>query len=106
MKKYTDKQLADYLLEMRQRDGRSSFWRAFEKHKGQAILFFTIIAVFLVLGIFARIWAFPGFVFGYAVGILSRDRAYRKQLRSVWPFYLKTFDWLKIEKIARGEATD
>jgi hypothetical protein len=103
MKKYTDKELADYLLEMRQHNGRTPLWR--KKYRWRLVVFWLIIALFLVLGISSQSWGFFGFVLGFGVGIVFRDRAYRRQLDSIWPFYGKVIDWLKLEKIANGEPS-
>ena len=105
MKHYTDKQLADYLLDMRQRDGRASSWNRFKKDRWRLLLFFGLIAVLFCLGAFAQSWWFCGFVFGLVVGILSRDRAHVQQLQSIWPFYGRVIDWLKVEKIANEEPS-
>jgi len=105
MRKYTDKELADYLLEMRQHNGRAPSWRYFKKHRWRFVFFFSIIALLLALGVFAQAWGFCGFVFGLVLGILSRDRAHFQQLQAVWPFYGRVFDWLKVEKIAGGEPS-
>ena len=105
MKNYTDKELAHYLLEMRQRDGRTSLWSRFKKGRWRLILFFGFAFVLFGLGAFAQSWWFCGFVFGLVFGILSRDRAHVQQLQKIWPFYGKVIDWLKVEKIANEEPS-
>ena len=100
MKNYTDKELADYLLEMRQRGGRASSWSRFKKNRWRLILFFGFAIVLSGLGAFARSWWFCGLIFGLVFGILSRDRAHVQQLQKIWPFYGKVIDWLKVEQIA------
>jgi hypothetical protein len=68
-------------------------------------MFFGVAVVLLGLGAFAQSWSFCGFIFGLAFGILSRDRAHSQQLQSIWPFYGRVIDWLKVEKIASGEPS-
>ena len=105
MKKYTGKELADYLLEMRQHNGRAPSWGYFRKHKWRMVLLVGFYALLVGIGVIAQSWWFCGFVFGMAVGIFSRDRAHIQQQRSVWPFYDKVIDWLKVGKIAGGEPS-
>jgi len=105
MKNYTDKELADYLLEMRQRDGHASSWRYFKQNRWRLIMFFGFAVALFGLGVFAKSWWFCGFIFGLVFGILSRDRVYVQQLQTVWPFYSKVIDWLKVEKIANEEPS-
>jgi hypothetical protein len=105
MKKYTDKELADYLLEMRQRDGRASLWNRFKKNRWRFVLFFGLPIVLFGLGAFAQSWGFCGFIVGMVWGILARDRAHVQQLQKIWPFYGRVIDWLKVEKIANEEPS-
>jgi hypothetical protein len=105
MKKYTDKELADLLLEMRQHNGRAPSWGYFKKHPARMVLFIGFIVVLIGLGVFAQSWGFCGFILGLVLGIFSRDRANNQQLRLVWPFYGKVIDWLKVERIANGEPS-
>ena len=105
MKHYTDKELADYLLEMRRYGGRARLRNYFQKYKWRLISFFALVIILFVLGVFAQSWWFCGFIFGLVFGILSRDRAHVRQLNTVWPFYGKVIDWLKVEKIANGEPS-
>jgi hypothetical protein len=105
MKNYTDKQLADYLLAMKQSDGRASSRRYFQKNRWRLILFFGFAVVIFGLGAFAQSWGLCGFIIGLVFGILSRDRAYIQQLQKIWPFYGKVIDWLKVEKIANEEPS-
>jgi hypothetical protein len=105
MKNYTDKELADYLLDMKQRDGRASSWNRFKKDRWRIILFFGFAIVFWGLGAFAQSWWFCSFIAGLVLGILSRDRAHVQQLQRIWPFYGKVIDWLKVEKIANEEPS-
>jgi len=105
MKKYTEKELADFLLEMRQHNGRAPSWGYFKKHAARMFLLIGLVIVFFGLGVLAQSWGFSGFVFGLIVGIFSRDRAHTQQLQAVWPFYDKIIDWLKVERIANGEPS-
>lgn len=105
MKTYTDKELADYLLEMRQRDGRASSWGRLKKNRWRLVLLSGFVVVLLGLGVVAQSWGVSGFVFGLVVGMLSRDRAHVEQLQRIWPFYGRVIDWLKVEKIANGEPS-
>lgn len=106
MKHYTDKELADYLLAMKQSDGRASSRRYFQKYRWHLILFFGFAAFVFGLGAFAQSWGLCGFIIGLVLGILSRDRAYIQQLQKIWPFYGRVIDWLKVEKIASGEPNE
>ena len=105
MKNYTDKELADYLMEMKQRDGRASLKSYFKRNRWRLLLFFGVAVVLFGFGAFAQSWWFCGFIFGLVFGILSRDRAHSQQLQRVWPFYGRVIDWLKVEKIASGEPS-
>jgi hypothetical protein len=105
MKQYTDKELADHLLEMRRCDGRASLRSYFKRNGWRLFLFFGFVIVLLGLGLFAQSWGFCGFIFGLVFGILSRDRAHAQQLQKIWPFYGRVIDWLKVEKIAGGEPS-
>jgi hypothetical protein len=105
MKIYTDKQLADYLLEMRQRDGRASSWSRFKKNRWRIVLFFGLSLVLCGLAAFGQAWWLCGFIFGLVFGILSRDRSHVQQLQRIWPFYDKVIDWLKVEKISHEEPS-
>ena len=105
MKTYTDKELADYLLELRQRDGRVSLWGHLRKSRWRLVLFFGFVVVFFGLGVLAHSWWFCGFIFGLVVGMLSRDRAHIEQLQRIWRFYGRVIDWLKVEKIANDEPS-
>ena len=105
MKKYTDKELADYLLEMKRRDGRSSLRSYFKRNGWRVPLFFGAAVVFFGLGAFAQSWGFCGFIFGLVLGILSRDRAHSQQLQRIWPFYGRVIDWLKVEQIANDKPS-
>jgi hypothetical protein len=102
MKNYTDKELADYMLEMRQKNGQTP-WRYRMTSRGRWVYFFGLVGLLLAIGVFARSVAFCGFVVGMAVGIFSRDGAYVRQYRAVWPFYAKVIDWPKVERIADGQ---
>src|SRR5215471_19992409 len=106
MKGYTDKQLAEYMLEMRQHNGRAPSWGYLKKHALRMLLFIGFVVVLSGVGVFAQAWWLSGFVLGYSVGIFSRDRGYGGQLRLVWPFYDKVIDWLKVESIASSEPGD
>ena len=103
MRQYTDMELAAFVLEMRQHNGRAPSWGYFRKHTARMIVFLGLVAILLTLGVVAQSWWFSGFVFGLLVGILSRDRAHTQQLRLAWPFYGRVIDWLKVERIANGE---
>jgi hypothetical protein len=105
MKEYTDKELAGYLLEMRRHNGRAPSWGCFKTHARRMVLFIGFVVLLFGLGVFAQSWWLCGFVFGCVVGIFSRDREHVRQLRSVWPFYGKVIDWLKVERIANGEPS-
>jgi hypothetical protein len=105
MKIYTDKELADYLLEMRRRDGRASSWSRFKKDRWRLVLFFGIVAVIFCLGAFSQAWWLCGFIVGLVWGILARDRVHVQQLQRIWPFYGKVIDWIKVEKIANEEPS-
>lgn len=105
MKQYTNKELADYLLEMRRHDGRAPLRNYFQKYRWRLISFFGFVIILFGLGVFARSWWFCGFIFGLVFGILSRDRAHAQQRKTIWPFYGKVIDWLKVEKIANGEPS-
>jgi hypothetical protein len=102
MKNYTDKELADFMLEMRQHGGRTRR-PYFNKNRWCWIFFFSFIALLLCLGVFAQAWGFCAFVFGLVFGIFSRDRVWLLGQQAAWPFYDKVTDWLKVEKIANGE---
>ncbi len=102
MKKYTDKELAELLLEKRQHGGQA--WRPYFKRNRWRLVFCFALMVFLLgLGVLELAWGFCGFVFGLVVGICSRDRVWLRQQQAVWPFYSRVIDWLKVEKIASGE---
>ena len=104
MKHHTDKELAAFLLEMRQHEGRSQWARQMKANRGSWILFFTFILALLILGVFLRSVLVCGFVVGMVVGIFSRDSTWLQHQRLAWPFYAKVTDWAKVERIARGEA--
>jgi hypothetical protein len=102
MKKYSDKELADYILERRRNGGRmgrqyykTGIWRWF--------LYFSFIVLLLVLGVVGRAWGFWWFAFGLLTGLLSRDRVWFRMQQTVWPFYAKVIDWVKVEQIANGQ---
>jgi hypothetical protein len=104
MKKYTDKELADFLLEDRQHPDWK--WRPYFKKNGRRWVFFICYIVLLFgFGIFAQSWWFCGFVFGLVFGMFSRDRVWLRVQQAVWPFYDKVIDWSKLEKIASGEPS-
>ena len=105
MRVYTDKELADYLLEMRQQSGGASLRRYFGMHRWRLVLSFGFIVSLFCVGLLAQSWWFCGFVVGLLIGILSRDRTHVRQVKVIWPFYSKVIDWLKVEKIATGEET-
>ena len=103
MKNYTDKELADFVLEMRQQGGQTR-WRYRKMGWRRWALFLGLIALLLALGMFARSVGFCGFTIGLVAGIFSRDGAYVRQLRAAWPFYAKVIDWPKVQRIADGES--
>ena len=102
MMNLTDSELAEFLLKTRQKSGRA-FWFHLKRNARRWSLFFCLIALVLGLGILAKSWELCCFVFGLAVGIISRDGEQLRQTRAVWPFYDKVIDWVKVEKIAKGE---
>jgi hypothetical protein len=109
MKNYTDKELADFMLEMRQHGGRTR-WRYLKTNRWRWVLFFGFIALLLGLGLFAHSWGFCGFVVGLVFGIFSRDGVWLRGQTAVWPFYAKVIDWEKVERFLspdhaeRGDA--
>jgi hypothetical protein len=102
MKNYTDKELADFMLEMRQQGGRTR-WRHLKAHGWRWVAFIGLIVLLLAFGIFAESLLFCGFIVGMVFGIFSRDGVWIRQQRSAWPFYVKVTDWSKVEKIANGD---
>ena len=103
MKKYTDKELADYFLDMKRHNGQALSWR--KKHRWRLVVFWLIITLLLGLGVFSQSWGFFGFVFGLALGIVFCARANRRRAQAIWPFYDKNIDWLKVEKISNEESS-
>jgi len=104
MKNYTDKELAVFMLEMRQHNGRAP-WRYFKKNGWRMVFLIGFIILLLGLGIFAQSWWICGFGFGFVAGIFSRDRDGVRQQQAVWPFYTKIIDWGTVETIAKGESS-
>ena len=103
MTKFTEKELADAMLEMRKRDGRTQ-WRYF-RNRWRGFLFFTANAFLLVVGAYAHAWWFCGFILGAFIGAACRDFAGIRSQQAAWPFSLKIIDWQKVEKIANGEPS-
>ena len=104
MKTYTDKELADFMLEMRQHDGRTR-WRYLKNNRSRWVLFFGIIAFLLVVGISAQSWGFCGLVIGLVFGIFSRDGVWLRGLTAAWPFYSKVIDWEKVERFSNEKPS-
>jgi hypothetical protein len=102
MKKLNDAQLAEFLLKTRQKEGHASWWHL-KRNALRWSLFFCCTVCLLGLGIFAKSWGFCCFVLGLSIGTVSRDGQQLRQHRAVWPFYDKVIDWIKVEKIAKGE---
>jgi len=103
MKNYTDRELADFMLEMRRHGGRTR-WRQLKANAWRWLLFVTLVLILAGAGLFAQARGFSGFVLGLAVGIFSRDGVWLRLQRLAWPFYAKIVDWGKVERIANGEA--
>ena len=101
MKKYTDKELANFLLESRQ-NGPAASW-PFKKHWWRWTLFIALTALLVGVGLFVHSGALCGFIIGLVAGGFSRDRTWLQGRRAVWPFYAKIIDWPKVGKIASGE---
>ena len=102
MKNHSDKELADFLLEMRQHGGRT-WWRHLKANGWRWLFFVVFILILLGLGTFAKSWGFCVFVICMVAGILSRDGVWLRQQQAVWPFYSKVIDWGEVERIAKGE---
>lgn len=105
MKKYTDKELADYLLETRRCNGREPWGYFTKKNRLRMILSIAFLIVLFGIGVFAQSWLFCGFIIGLALGSFYRDRAWQDAHRAGWPFYDKVTDWGKVERIASGERS-
>ncbi|HXT40726.1 MAG TPA: hypothetical protein VN887_12000 [Candidatus Angelobacter sp.] len=103
MKNYTDKELADFMLDMRKRGGRTQ-WRYIQADRWRWLSFIGLIVLLLVVGVLMKSLLFCGFVVGMVFGIFSRDGVWLRQQGAAWPFYVKTTDWSKVEKIANGET--
>ena len=103
MKSYTDKELAGFMLEMRQHGVRTR-WRYLKTNKWRWILFCALILFLLALGTFVQAWGFVGLVVGLVAGTYSRDGVLLRMQRAAWPFYTRVLDWEKVERIASGES--
>jgi hypothetical protein len=105
MKKYTDKELADLMLEMRQHGNSRTQWRYFKRKKWRWFLFFGLIALLLGLGILAQSLGFCGLVFGLFLGIFFRDAVWLRGQAAAWPFYAKVIDWEKVERFSNEKTS-
>ncbi len=104
MKNYTDKELAGFMLEMRQSGGKSGK-RYFKRNKWRFLLLFSLAVLLFVLGITAQAWWLCGFVPGLVFGMFSRDRVWLRGQQAAWPFYDKVIEWSKVETIANGDSS-
>ncbi|HXR05072.1 MAG TPA: hypothetical protein VN836_10240 [Verrucomicrobiae bacterium] len=104
MKKFTDKELATFMLETRQR-GPRYLRRYFKLNGWRWPLLILVLIIFMCFAIFAQSWGFCGYLIGLACGMFARDMAYMRYQRDTWPFYAKTSNWELIEKIAKAEQS-
>lgn len=104
MKNYTDKELAEYLLETRRNNGREPWGYLKKGNRPRMALSIASVIILFGLGMFVKSWLFCGFIIGLALGVFFRDHAWIDTQRAYWPFYSKVIDWLRVERIAGGES--
>jgi len=98
MTKYTDKEWAAFILDVRQNGGklRKGFWK---RHK-----LFIPVSVLLAFGIVAHFWWLCWFLAGAVFTVFMRDGAWMRALQDAWSVCDKVIDWSKVEKITNGDS--
>jgi hypothetical protein len=100
MEKFTDAQMAEFVLEARRDGVEVAQRRASRKRWSQWGAFFLLIGGMMAIGSVFAAPLFTAFAAGIGIGALWSYYTTLKRANHVWSFYLKVIDWSKVEEIA------